>query len=151
MTLVAAPRVLILACGALAREIRDIARLHDLDNVTLECLPANLHMTPDLIAPAVRRRLRRHDGAFARVLLGYADCGTSGHLVDVCAEDNLGAFPGECDGTADYQYKVLNHRDYWDQLVPYAQIPGLDPASVGQTFGAWFGAQINAIIGGGTP
>lgn len=86
MTLVAAPRVLILACGALAREIRDIARLHELDNVTLECLPAHLHMTPDLIAPAVRRRLRRHDGAFARVLLGYADCGTGGHLVDLCAE-----------------------------------------------------------------
>lgn len=86
MTLTAAPRVLILACGALAREIRDIARLHELDNVTLECLPASLHMTPDLIAPAVRGRLRRHDGAFARVMLGYADCGTGGHLVDLCAE-----------------------------------------------------------------
>ena len=54
----AAPRVLILACGALAREIRDIARLHELDNVTLECLPASLHMTPDLIADAVRHRLQ---------------------------------------------------------------------------------------------
>lgn len=80
------PRVLILACGALAREIRDIARLHELDNVTLECLPASLHMTPELITPAVRERLARHGDEFDRVLLGYADCGTGGHLVDLCGE-----------------------------------------------------------------
>jgi hypothetical protein len=82
----AAPQVLILACGALAREIRDVARLHRLDNVTLECTPATLHMTPDLITPAVRQRLERHRGAFDRVLIGYADCGTGGHLVDLCDE-----------------------------------------------------------------
>ena len=52
-----APRVLILACGALAREIRDIARLHHLDNVTLECLPAILHNRPMEIPDLVRDRL----------------------------------------------------------------------------------------------
>lgn len=82
----AAPQVLILACGALAREIRDVARLHELDNVTLECIPAALHMTPDLIEPAVRQRLERHRDAFDRILIGYADCGTGGRLVDICRE-----------------------------------------------------------------
>ena len=82
----AAPRVLILACGALAREIRDIARLHSLENVTLECLPASLHMTPELIPDAVRRRLDRAAADYDRVLLGYADCGTAGDLVDLCGE-----------------------------------------------------------------
>lgn len=80
------PRVLILACGALAREVRDVARLHELDNVTLECLPASLHMTPDLIPDAVRTRLLRARGRFDRILVGYADCGTGGALVDLCAE-----------------------------------------------------------------
>jgi hypothetical protein len=80
------PRVLILACGALAREIRDVARLHEIDNVTLECLPASLHMTPDLITPAVRERIERHGDTFDRILVGYADCGTGGHLVDLCRE-----------------------------------------------------------------
>ncbi len=80
------PRVLILACGALAREIRDVARLHEFDNVTLECLPASLHMTPQHITPAVRERLARHSGDFDRVLLGYADCGTGGYLADLCRE-----------------------------------------------------------------
>lgn len=86
MTPTPAPRVLILACGALAREIRDVARLHDFDNVTLECLPASLHMTPDRITPAVRERLQRHGDRFDRVLLGYADCGTGGRLDDLCGE-----------------------------------------------------------------
>ncbi|MDG2027048.1 MAG: DUF1638 domain-containing protein [Acidimicrobiales bacterium] len=80
------PRVLILACGALAREIRDVARLHDLNGVTLECLPAALHMTPDRITPAVRARLERDRSEFDRVLIGYADCGTAGELVDLCGD-----------------------------------------------------------------
>lgn len=81
-----APRVLILACGALAREIGDIGRLHDLDNVTLECLPAKLHNTPARIPGAVRSRLSRAAGRYDRVLVGYADCGTAGELLDLCAE-----------------------------------------------------------------
>ncbi len=81
-----APRVLILACGALAREIRDVCRLHHLNNVTLECLPAALHNRPEKIGEAVRQRLIRCEGEYERILLGYADCGTAGELVDVCHE-----------------------------------------------------------------
>lgn len=80
------PKVLILACGALAREVRDVCRLHQLDNVTLECLPASLHNRPENIGAAVRRRLDRSSGRYERVLLGYADCGTKGELVDICEE-----------------------------------------------------------------
>ena len=81
-----APRVLILACGALAREIRDISRLHQLDNVTLDCLPASLHNRPRNIPDAVRQRLARYDCKYERILLGYADCGTAGELKDLCKE-----------------------------------------------------------------
>ena len=81
-----APEVLILACGALAREIRDVSSFHRLDNVTLECLPASLHNRPEDIGEAVRRRLNRCRDRYERVLLGYADCGTKGELVDVCNE-----------------------------------------------------------------
>ncbi|MCQ3806998.1 MAG: DUF1638 domain-containing protein [Acidimicrobiaceae bacterium] len=81
-----APEVLILACGALAREIRDVSRLHQLHNVTLECLPASLHNRPERIGEAVRQRLHRCKGRYERVLLGYADCGTRGELVEICHE-----------------------------------------------------------------
>jgi hypothetical protein len=89
-----APRVLILACGALAREIRDIARLHELDNVTLECLPASLHNRPTNIPDAVRARLAKAEGRYDRILLGYADCGTAGELADICAEAGIEMLPG---------------------------------------------------------
>ena len=80
------PRVLILACGALAREVRDIARLHHLEGITIECLPAALHNTPDQIPDAVRARLGGATGRYDRILVGYADCGTAGALVDLCTE-----------------------------------------------------------------
>lgn len=89
-----APRVLILACGALAREIRDVARLHELDNVTLECLPAILHNRPMEIPAMVRARLDRARGEYDRILLGYADCGTAGELQDIAAQEGIEILPG---------------------------------------------------------
>ena len=89
-----APRVLILACGALATEIRDISRLHELDNVTLECLPAILHNRPTQIPGAVRARLDRARGRYDRILLGYADCGTAGELQDIAAQEGIEMMPG---------------------------------------------------------
>ncbi len=89
-----APRVLILACGALARELRDIARLHELDNVTLECLPAILHNRPTDIPDAVRKRLDRTRDAYDRILLGYADCGTAGELREIAEQEGIEMLPG---------------------------------------------------------
>ncbi len=88
------PQVLILACGALAREIRDITRLHEFDNVTMECLPAGLHNRPRDIPDAVRKRLAKAGGRYDRILLGYADCGTAGELADICAEAGIEMLPG---------------------------------------------------------
>ncbi|MEM9203400.1 MAG: DUF1638 domain-containing protein [Actinomycetota bacterium] len=89
-----APQVLILACGALATEIRDITRLNELENVTLECLPGILHNRPTDIPDAVRARLDRARGKYDRILLGYADCGTAGELHDIAAEEGIEMLPG---------------------------------------------------------
>lgn len=75
-----APRVLVLACGALAREILAIVRLNGWGHVTLECLPAKLHHVPDQITPAIERRLDAMATGFDHVLIGYGDCGTGGRL-----------------------------------------------------------------------
>ncbi|MCY3851151.1 MAG: DUF1638 domain-containing protein [Acidimicrobiaceae bacterium] len=102
-----APRVLILACGALAREIRDVCRLHELADITLECLPASLHNRPENIGEAVRRRLSRCEGKeeYDRILLGYADCGTSGELADLCREyQNSGTAIEMMPGAHCYQF-----------------------------------------------
>jgi hypothetical protein len=53
------PRLLIIACGALARELLAITELNGLTNVTVECLPASLHNRPKEIPELVRARIRR--------------------------------------------------------------------------------------------
>jgi len=53
------PRTLVIACGALARELMTITDVNGLENVTIECLPAALHNRPKEIPEAVRARIRR--------------------------------------------------------------------------------------------
>lgn len=52
-------RTLVIACGALARELLAIVKLNGLDGVTIECLPAALHNRPQEIPDAVRARIHR--------------------------------------------------------------------------------------------
>ena len=79
-------RVLVIACGALAREILEIRRLGGWDHLDLACLPAILHNHPDRITAAVREAVSRHRDRYARVFVAYADCGTGGLLQAACAE-----------------------------------------------------------------
>ncbi len=55
-------RTLVIACGALARELLAITRMNGLDDLTIECLPASLHNRPSLIPDAVRARIHRARG-----------------------------------------------------------------------------------------
>lgn len=73
-------KVLAIACGALAGEIRRLVKLNGWDHVDLECLPARLHNEPGKITPAVERLLEKKARRYERVLIGYADCGTGGRL-----------------------------------------------------------------------
>ncbi|MFK8025654.1 MAG: DUF1638 domain-containing protein [Ilumatobacter sp.] len=56
-------RTLVIACGALARELLAIVQLNALDDVVIECLPASLHNRPSEIPDAVRSRIRRARGS----------------------------------------------------------------------------------------
>ena len=89
------PRLLVLACGALASEILYFTRLNGWDHVTLACLPARLHNTPDRIVPELEARLRKEAGRYDKVLIGYGDCGTGGQL-DALIErwENVERLPG---------------------------------------------------------
>lgn len=89
-----APTVLVLACGALAREILAIIELNRLAHVELMCLPAGLHNRPGEITPEVRRVLDEVAGRYERVLVGYADCGTGGALDRLLAGRGIARLPG---------------------------------------------------------
>ena len=85
----AAPeRMLLIACGALAREILDLMARNGWSHMDLTCLPAILHNHPDRIAPAVEQAVRKHRATHARIFVVYADCGTGGGLRATC--DRLG-------------------------------------------------------------
>ncbi len=90
-----AEKVLVIACGALAREIGDIVEANGLDHIALTCLPAILHNHPQKIPDAVRAAIREARAAgYRRIAIGYADCGTGGLLDKVCKEEGVERIAG---------------------------------------------------------
>jgi Protein of unknown function (DUF1638) len=88
----AAPKVLVVGCGALARELVDLTR--GLPNVDITCLPATFHNRPGGIPAAVRDRIRTRRAGYDRVFVAYADCGTGGLLDKVIEEEGVDRLPG---------------------------------------------------------
>jgi len=87
-------RILVIACGALAREILDICAKNGLQHVDLQCLPAILHNRPDRIGAAVEQAVADHAGRYAQVFVAYADCGTGGQLQAICDRLGVAMIPG---------------------------------------------------------
>lgn len=84
-----AQKVLVIACGALAREIGSIVDKNGLSHIELICLPAIWHNRPEKIAPGVRRLIRENRARFGKIAIAYAECGTQGALDQVCAEERV--------------------------------------------------------------
>jgi hypothetical protein len=79
-------RILLIACGALAREILDLKALNGWTHLDLTCLPAKLHLYPDKITESVRATVAKHRAAYHEIFVVYADCGTGGLLQAACDE-----------------------------------------------------------------
>jgi hypothetical protein len=77
--------VLVVACGALAREILALKAANGWEHLSLTCLPAILHNHPDRIAAAVEAAVTVHRDRYERIFVAYADCGTGGGLAATCA------------------------------------------------------------------
>ena len=82
------PRVLIVGCGALGRELVTLTR--GLPGVDVTCLPAGLHNRPERIPDAVADRIRARGDGYDRVFVAYADCGTGGRLDRLLATEFAG-------------------------------------------------------------
>ena len=103
----AAGRTLLIACGALARELVDLIRVNGWTHLSVTCLPAGWHNTPQKIPEAVRAKIRAARADYDRVLVVYGDCGTGGLLDAVLAEEGVERIDGpHCyafyDGVADF-------------------------------------------------
>ena len=79
-------QVLLIACGAIARELVELRRRNQWEQVRIQCLPADLHNRPEKIPGRVRELNERHRGNYDHVFVAYADCGTGGELERVLEE-----------------------------------------------------------------
>jgi len=89
-----AEQVLVIACGALARELVELRRRNRWEHIRIQCLPAELHNTPAEIPGAVADALARYREEYAQVFVAYADCGTGGRLDKVLDEFGIERLPG---------------------------------------------------------
>jgi len=71
---------LVIACGALSHELVALKRANQWDHIDIQCLPAHFHNTPDKITPGVEKKILEEGDKFDRILIGYGDCGSGGHL-----------------------------------------------------------------------
>ena len=89
-----APSTLVIACGAIARELVRICAANHWEHVAIQCLPPELHNRPERIPAAVRARIEENRNAFERIFVAYADCGTGGLLDKMLAEYGIERIPG---------------------------------------------------------
>ena len=78
----AGPRTAFLACGALARETRQIVERRGWQ-ADVHGVSSQLHLEPLKIAPAVDAKLAKLTARYDSVIVVYGDCGTGGRLDDV--------------------------------------------------------------------
>ena len=89
-----ADKVLIIACGALAHDLVRVRDLNGWDHLEFQCLPAELHNTPQKIPAAVKAKIADNRDRYHRIFIGYSDCGTGGLLDNLIAEEGVERLPG---------------------------------------------------------
>ena len=87
-------KVLLLACGALGREIVDLIERNRWTAFDLQCLPAKWHNTPDKIVPALREKIREAKPRYQSIFVLYGDCGTGGDIDRLLAEEGIERLEG---------------------------------------------------------
>ncbi|AXI46422.1 hypothetical protein C1J03_10520 [Sulfitobacter sp. SK012] len=87
-------RILLIACGALAREIIDLKAANGWTHLDLTCLPAKYHLYPEKITQAVTDTVTKHRSDYDDIFVVYADCGTGGLLQVACDTLGVKMIPG---------------------------------------------------------
>jgi hypothetical protein len=102
--------ILVIACGALAREIAALRRMNQWTALDVRCLPAELHNRPERIAPAVRDEIRAQRDRYRTIFVAYGECGTAGQLDAVLAAEGVERIPGA------HCYQFLAGAQVFDEL-----------------------------------
>jgi len=87
-------KVLVIACGAIARELVRIKALNKWNHIEFQCLPAALHNTPADIPAAVQAKIESQADNYAKIFVAYGDCGTGGELDRMLDQFDVERIPG---------------------------------------------------------
>ncbi|MEO0728915.1 MAG: DUF1638 domain-containing protein [Pseudomonadota bacterium] len=102
---------LIIACGALVREINAVLDLNDIALFDVRAIPATYHNRPERIAGAVDDLLAAAGGHYAHVFVAYAECGTQGALDAVLKRHGVSRLPGA------HCYSVFSGAAHFDAMA----------------------------------
>ena len=87
-------RTAVIACGALAADVRRIARRRGW-SVDVHPVAALLHNRPERIPPAVEAEIARLSESYEQVAVAYGDCGTYGALDDALSRSRVERLKGQ--------------------------------------------------------
>ena len=62
-----ATNTLLIACGALARELVELQQRNEWDHVNIQCLPADLHNYPQKIPSAVEATIKKYKAEYDNI------------------------------------------------------------------------------------
>ena len=85
---------LVIACGALAKEITSLINVNQWSQLRVQCVPAKIHNTPEQIPDAVRTLIHKARPKYSQIFIAFADCGTGGLLDTVIKEERVERLPG---------------------------------------------------------
>jgi hypothetical protein len=89
-----AASLLVIGCGATARELVQVQQLNGWAHVEFQCLPAELHNTPDRIPAAVQAVIDVARQRYQKIFVAYGDCGTGGLLDAQLEGQGIERLPG---------------------------------------------------------
>ncbi len=86
--------ILVITCSAVAREVNEIKKLGAWAEMDLQSITADLHVTPEKIAPAVADKIDQARDKYDHIFVAYGDCGTSGELDKMLEQRGVSRLPG---------------------------------------------------------
>jgi hypothetical protein len=103
--------LLVIACGALARELVRIKRASGWEHMDLQCLPPQLHNRPERITAAVEQAIEEAGNRYQGIFVAYGDCGTGGALDSMLKMRGIDRLPGA------HCYEFFSGREVFEQLT----------------------------------
>jgi len=102
---------LVISCAALAREIVGIVKDNGWDHIRIECLPAKLHNSPEVLPEGVRAKIKAGRDKFDHIIVLYSDCGTGGLMENMLQEEGVEGIGGA------HCYEVFTGRARFKKII----------------------------------